>query len=396
MSGPIEYTNGDQTVRIYPTTARERPVYQLSYYQGGERKRQSFSNLVKAKREAKSVLGQLANETRVGGVMTSEEIQSAVVAEKKLEGLDIPLHVATQEYVSAIKLLPDGVSLREACEFYRKHQAPDVLSLTVGQMQARFVESRSRLGLSPEYVKQCELAVDALIKGCRLSADAKNLPETRQIVDWLDGKYPNAATKNNKMRTLQAFGRWLIEQRLAASDPFAGIKEWKAKPQLVEIYTPDQIKTLLAAVPKRIVPGLAIGAFGGLRTAELHRLEWKEINLERGFITVAAEKAKTAARRLVPIQNNLRAWLASHAQTDGHVCPHDRSHTAAIIRTSGFNSKRNGLRHSYISYRLAQTQDIGKVALEAGNSPQVIFRHYRELVAPDDVARWFGVMPPGE
>ena len=37
----------------------------------------------------------------------------------------------------------------------------------------------------------------------------------------------------------------------------------------------------------------------------------------------------------------------------------------------------HGLRHSFISYRVAETQDVAKVALEAGNSPQIIFQHYR-------------------
>jgi hypothetical protein len=33
------------------------------------------------------------------------------------------------------------------------------------------------------------------------------------------------------------------------------------------------------------------------------------------------------------------------------------------------------------------------VALEAGNSPQMIFRHYRELVRPVDAEKWFGITP---
>ena len=41
--------------------------------------------------------------------------------------------------------------------------------------------------------------------------------------------------------------------------------------------------------------------------------------------------------------------------------------------------KHNALRHWLISYRVADIQNVAQVALEAG-SPQMIFKHYRELV----------------
>ena len=55
--------------------------------------------------------------------------------------------------------------------------------------------------------------------------------------------------------------------------------------------------------------------------------------------------------------------------------------------------KANALRHSFISYRVALTKDIAAVALEAGNSPTMIFRHYRELVTGEEAADWFGIVP---
>jgi len=42
--------------------------------------------------------------------------------------------------------------------------------------------------------------------------------------------------------------------------------------------------------------------------------------------------------------------------------------------------KRNGLRHSFGSYRMEQTKNEGEVALEMGNSPQVAKDHYFEIV----------------
>ena len=32
-------------------------------------------------------------------------------------------------------------------------------------------------------------------------------------------------------------------------------------------------------------------------------------------------------------------------------------------------------------------------ALEAGNSPKVIFSNYRELVKPADAVKWFSIVP---
>ena len=58
-----------------------------------------------------------------------------------------------------------------------------------------------------------------------------------------------------------------------------------------------------------------------------------------------------------------------------------------------FKWKHNALRHSFISYRVAQTQNVAQVALEAGNSPQMIFKHYRELVTPKEAEAWFAIVP---
>ena len=56
--------------------------------------------------------------------------------------------------------------------------------------------------------------------------------------------------------------------------------------------------------------------------------------------------------------------------------------------------RQNALRHSFISYRVAETGDVPRTALEAGNSPKMIFRHYRELVDEQSATEWFAIMPP--
>ncbi len=114
-----------------------------------------------------------------------------------------------------------------------------------------------------------------------------------------------------------------------------------------------------------------------------------------GFVTIASDKAKTKARRLVPIQPNLAAWLAPYAKRSGKIWQGTasdlRDARAACVNTAAVRWKANALRHSFISHRVAATQNAPQTALEAGNSPAVIFKHYRELVRPDAAQAWFAV-----
>ena len=107
---------------------------------------------------------------------------------------------------------------------------------------------------------------------------------------------------------------------------------------------------------------------------------------------------KTRQRRLVPITDNLRLWLAPIALAYGKVVLHSNLGDAAMAyaRKCGVRWKRNALRHSYISHRLALMPDTARVALECGNSPDIIFKHYRELVLPDDAKQWFSIVPPDD
>ena len=58
----------------------------------------------------------------------------------------------------------------------------------------------------------------------------------------------------------------------------------------------------------------------------------------------------------------------------------------------GVKQQSNGLRHSYISYRLTLSGDVNRTALEAGNSAAMIHSHYHALVEdPQLASQWFEV-----
>jgi len=163
------------------------------------------------------------------------------------------------------------------------------------------------------------------------------------------------------------------------------------------ILSPSDTAALLAAAPEDIIPALVIGFFAGLRTAEIERLDWREIDLKRGFIEITAAKAKSSQRRLVEIQPNLRSWLQPLAKLSGPVRLSEMRHKDRLnlARTSaGIAWPANACRHSFASYHLALFQDAAKTALQLGHTnTAVLFQHYRELATPDEAKAYFAITP---
>ena len=131
-----------------------------------------------------------------------------------------------------------------------------------------------------------------------------------------------------------------------------------------------------------------------MRRAEMNRLDWNAIDLDRRLIEVRAGQAKTASRRIIPITDNLAAWLEPLPRT-GPVVPTKDLHRqiSELVRKVAIEWANNVLRHSFISYRIAKVKSAEQVALEAGNSPAIIFKHYRELATEAQADEWFGIMP---
>jgi integrase len=166
---------------------------------------------------------------------------------------------------------------------------------------------------------------------------------------------------------------------------------------------------LLTHVDRRLVPYITIGAFAGLRDAEIKRLDWSEINLGKRYIEVKARKAKTPLRRIVTISDNLLAWLKPYAQDSGPVIPLSSSpghlgkpsrklvyelRKNARIAAGMAKWKSNALRHSFCSYHYAMYEDAGKTAAQAGHtSPATTFANYRELVTKEVSERFWDIRP---
>src|SRR4029077_15105917 len=217
-----------------------------------------------------------------------------------------------------------------------------------------------------------------------------------RIDEWLRGLGVGPVTRNTYRLRLSVLFSFAKRRGYVTENPVADVERAKERETEIAILSVGELARLLECASPEMLPFWAIGAFAGLRRAEIERLTWSEIDFDASVIEVKASKSKTASRRLVTIQPNLREWLAPYRKCVGRVCPvnvqrkinDDRER--AGLRTGW---PQNALRHSFGSYHLARFNDAAKLALEMGNSPATIFRHYRQLVKPKDAERYWKIVP---
>ena len=410
---PLEVKDGSVIVKIYKVENKGRVSYTVSYFADGKRKIKMFADFDEAHAEAKSKARSLSKgELDVLHLGNAERL-AYVHAVDALKPTGTPLELAGKEYAEAWKVLGGKASIIEAAkEFARRHlhTLPDkMLPDAVEDM----LDAKEREGASKVYMKVLRFYLNQLSDAfqCQLRSVT-----TSQLADFFRDMQVSGRSKNNARQTVGAFFKYCKERGWLPKDHdgISMVPKFKEKAGDIEIFTPLEIAYFLTYSRPELVPFLAIGAFAGLRSAEIGRLDWSEVHLAERFIEVKAAKSKTASRRLVPMSENLAKWLAPHAKQEGRVVPFENVNkqigwlvedTNVGLKAAAKNDnkspepakpvewKKNALRHSFISYRVADIQDVNQVALECGNSPAVIFKHYRELVRPAEAKMWFKVEP---
>ena len=420
---PHVIRNGDVSVKIYQNKGHVRggnfQSFLLSYYANGRRQLRRFVDFSKASAEATRIAEQKAEGALGAAALSAADRVSleralSLLATNEGNANASPSRLVeiVRDYSNARANLPPGVTLSETAQFYRQKNPVNQARKTVAETVKEFVADRRSANCSEVHLHDLETRLGQFSKAFQLPIIAVSPPIVQQWIYGLKNQKTRQAaasrTKENMLRQIVSLFNFARRQKYVPAELALEISEISAPKKQhapIGIYSPDEMRSIIAAADAAIIPGLAIAAFAGLRLAEVARLDWREVRLSERLIVVSAENAKTAARRLVPISDNLAAFLASHVKRSGPVNPcreelrGNVGHALGLrferaAARAGVAWKRNGFRHSYISYRVAILKDVPAVALECGNSPQVIFSNYRALATDAEAGAWFNILPP--
>lgn len=279
--------------------------------------------------------------------------------------------------------------------FFRRRNPATLERRTVRQVVDEMMAAKRMANLSKVHLKDLECRLNRFANAFQMNISGVS---GSLIQTWIDAMSGSGRTKLNYLRVIAALLKFAIKRKYLPKDAveeIEAVQQAKEDNGEIEIFTPEEMNEILTAARPEMVPWLGIRGFAGLRSAEIQRLDWSEVNLTERHIEIKASKSKTAARRLVPITDNLASWLAPYAQRSGKLAAEVSRLREERGQPCKFEWRHNALRYSFISYRVADIQNVAQVALEAGNSPQMVFKNYRQLVTPASAKSWFAIVPLG-
>ena len=331
-----------------------------------------------------------------------------------------------QQAVAALKLLRDkGITLQlpEIAGDYISRWEQRSASVPLSQLWEEYEKLMKRNQRSPSHVKSLHFTRDRFeALEDKLVADLT----AADIERGLDGASPTY--RNSllvRIRAVLNYGmtggrKWL------AANPAADCEMISRKLGEVQIYSPDEIKSILdttAELHPELVPAVACMTFAGIRPdildGEIVKLEWAHVILKdrQKRIELPASITKAGKRRTVTIRPVLASWLQWYKERTkgddtackGLVCPVKGQKLRTQLREIYSNAVvhrgekgeykleriQDGLRHSFASY-LVPIDGADRVEAELGHGGgrEMLNRHYRSDVRAAVAKRFWALRAP--
>ena len=228
-------------------------------------------------------------------------------------------------------------------------------------------------------------------------------------------RHRHPRTWNAYFTLLRSACNWAVKRKLIDASPMDGLRpkriDWKEPVFL----PPDRVERILriaeahpGAVESGVGAYLALGFLAGVRTAEILRARWEDLDLDGAVLRIPRPKGFTRGRkpRLVELEPGAVAWLrrwrdwtAAHAgAAAGRIVrdEHDlRNWKALRLAPLGLSWTDNAGRHTYATMHVGAFRDAAATALNLGHlrGTDLLDRHYRGLVPRAVAETYWRILP---
>jgi len=296
-----------------------------------------------------------------------------------------------------------GTSVADAVDFWIPHYAAKTASVPLADAIDMFIANCRAQGLARatvnERVHRLGLWLGAQPEPEVTVFEAAEVKLVRGFIADESGRTTPASARN-VWAVISAFGTWAKNHDLLDANPCATVTKPDPGEREVVTMSPAEVAELLQLAithyDREILSYLVISLFAGLRPHEFvtelpHSggwvmLAWKAV-MDRKKLTKEKRLGKIKKARQVTVNKTLAAWIDFIRKQEGGTL------TGPVIGSYGFYQKFRRwkrshypdhlppieddiLRHSFGTYRVLELGEVGKVALEMGNSESMVRQHY--------------------
>ena len=326
--------------------------------------------------------------------------------------------------------------MTQAIRYFLENYGEPLRKITVRAAFAEFLEAKKRSGLRDASLRGLKTRVGFLVRKFPDQLVSDILPP--HVAEAAAQPGVTDSTREDNRRSFSSFFSWSMEKQYCLTNPAKKTVRRRGtrddlEPAILSLADVRRFLDVTAAYKSgKLIPYVTLALFAAIRPTELARLTWENVDLEAGIITIGAKMAKMRQRRIVDmacltekdkkgreyaLPANLIAWLKPHAKAKHPFRGANwRKDFDAVKLAAGFGNpdlKPAGeetdaakqqrkalkpwtpdiLRHTGISHHLACFQHEGKTAAWAGNSPDIIQRHYKGLVKQPDAKAFWAIQP---
>jgi integrase len=202
------------------------------------------------------------------------------------------------------------------------------------------------------------------------------------------------ATVNRELSCLKTIMNRAVRHGKLRENPISDAKKLQENNVRERILTPDEFGRLLNASDDHLKPVILVAYFSGMRKSEILGLTWDEVDLEKGFIRLHAQRTKTRVGRSIPLHPKVKEALTTLQRevSSERVFLHrgkplldvKKSYRSACKRAGIEDFTFHDLRHCAINALRVAGNDYFKIMTVSGHRTMSVFKRYN-LVTEEEL-----------